>query len=234
MLQAFDIIHVSFDLDKNPLRLIDTKSQIAYIKRLQKLGIFAYFFVTIHKKNKDLIDDIVSLTNNNEIPISFNMCCNNHQNEKYLLSKDECIEIINKLLCLEKSGMIRPFKHPYVNVLRDLSSENYIGNRGGCTAGIASCVIKANGDVIPCPFLRIPSGNIYEDNIETIWENSDLLRSLRNRSLYKTCGQCKHVSYCGGCRKNALDHSGKITGYDTNCILTNLLLNERKGIYDNH
>ena len=91
--------------------------------------------------------------------------------------------------------------------------------KGGCTAGIASCSILANGDVIPCPFVRIKAGNIYEEPLEKIWRESDLLRKLRDRKNYEGCGNCKHLAYCGGCRRSAYQSSNKITGFDYNCIV---------------
>lgn len=41
--------------------------------------------------------------------------------------------------------------------------------KGGCTAGIASCTILSNGDVIPCPFFRKVVGNVYDEELENIW-----------------------------------------------------------------
>lgn len=219
MLRAFDIVHISYDLDDNPLRPIKTRKQVDFITRLKQLGIHAYFFVTLHKGNINRIDEIIQLGKQEGIPLAFNLCSNNEEDNTYLLSRQETIDVINTLIDLEKEGAIRPFKHPFTSIIRNKESEHYVGNRGGCTAGIASCVVKANGDVISCPFLRVSCGNIYNQELQAIWASSEIFAQLRNRRNYTGCGECKHLSYCGGCRKSALDTSGSITGYDATCIL---------------
>ena len=177
-LQGFDYIHLSFDIDENGARNISSENTIILAKDLEKVGIKPYLFTTVHKKNINYIDEIIQIANENNIPIAFNFCIDTGKDKEFLLSKEEKIWAIKKLLEYEKQGKINKLKHPYINSFKGMcldENENF-RIKGGCTAGIASCSILANGDVIPCPFVRIKAGNIYEEPLEKIWRESDLLR----------------------------------------------------------
>ena len=219
-LQGFDYIHLSFDVDENGARNISSKKTIELAKRLQELNIKPYLFTTVHKKNLDYIDEIVKIANENEIPIAFNFCIDTGKDKEFLLSKEEKIFAIQKLLEYEKRGKINKLRNPYINAYKKmcLDDEESFRIKGGCTAGIASCSILANGDVIPCPFVRIKAGNIHEEPLEKIWLESELLKELRNRKNYEVCGNCKYLAYCGGCRRSAYQATNKINGFDVNCI----------------
>lgn len=147
------------------------------------------------------------------------MICDTGLNKEYLLSSVQKVYAIKKLLKFYKNKQILNFKHPMTSIIENRSSEKFIGIKGGCTAGIASCVVFANGDVAPCPFLRIKCGNVYENDLKNIWFNSESLYKLRYRKKYdEPCGSCKYISFCGGCRKEALEKTGKLDGADLTCI----------------
>ena len=219
-LKGFNYIHLSFDIDENGARNISSKKTIELAKRLQELNIKPYLFTTVHKKNLNYIDEIVKIANENEIPIAFNFCIDTGKDKEFLLSKEEKIFAIQKLLEYEKQGKINKLRNPYVNAYKKmcLDDEESFRIKGGCTAGIASCSILANGDVIPCPFVRIKAGNVHEEPLEKIWLESKLLKELRNRKNYEVCGNCKYLAYCGGCRRSAYQATNKINGFDVNCI----------------
>lgn len=220
-LQGFDYIHLSFDVDENGARNISSKNTIKLAQDLQKVSVKPYLFATVHKKNINYIDEIVEMANENNISIAFNFCIDTGKDKEFLLSREEKIYAIKKLLEYEKQGKINKLKHPYVNSFKKmkLQDDENFKIKGGCTAGIASCSILANGDVIPCPFVRIKAGNIHEKPLEKIWLESNLLREIRDRRKYEVCGDCKYLSYCGGCRRSAYQSSNKINGFDYNCIV---------------
>lgn len=91
---------------------------------------------------------------------------------------------------------------------------------GGCLAGIAAGYVTAEGDFLPCPFIRISCGNIKNQKLEDIWNNSSVLGTLRNRTGFKgKCGKCKFVNCCGGCRAASLYKYGELNNSDDNCFL---------------
>lgn len=167
---GIDLVHLSFDIDENGIRKIDKNHTIALAKKIEEKGIGAYLFTTVHKQNIDYIDEIVQCANQAGISIAFNVCLDTGKDGEVLLSKEQKVLAYEKLLQYEKEGKIRPVKHPHIAVIRG-QKEASSKIRGGCTAGIASCSVLSNGDVIPCPFLRIRVGNIREKSLEEIWRN---------------------------------------------------------------
>lgn len=219
-LKGFDMIHLSFDVDNNEARIISSKKTLELANKIKKHGLNCYLFATVHSKNIDYIDEIIKMANDSNNQIAFNLCCDTGHNAEFLLTKEQKIAVIKKLLEYEKEGKINTLKHPYANSLKGLHIEQEEAKiKGGCTAGIATCTILANGDVIPCPFLRVVAGNIHEQKLEDIWLNAPLFQQLRKRNEYDICGKCKYIAYCGGCRKSAYQTSNNITGMDFNCIM---------------
>jgi radical SAM protein with 4Fe4S-binding SPASM domain len=74
---------------------------------------------------------------------------------------------------------------------------------GRCLAGLSYCRITPEGDVTPCPYLAISTGNIREQDFKEIWNKSELFGSLRNPSLKGKCKGCAFRLVCGGCRARA-------------------------------
>jgi radical SAM protein with 4Fe4S-binding SPASM domain len=90
----------------------------------------------------------------------------------------------------------------------------------GCAAGIPSgyVTILPNGDVIPCMLLQVKLGNIREESIIRIWEDSPVLAKLRSRELLEgECGECIHRDVCAGCRGRAYEETGNMLASDPGC-----------------
>jgi len=75
-------------------------------------------------------------------------------------------------------------------------------------------MIQSNGEVNPCMLLQIELGNIREQSIRSIWENSPVLSKLRQRELLK--GECAE---CTGCRGRAYEETGDMMAADPGCWL---------------
>ncbi|KXA97422.1 hypothetical protein AKJ39_03315 [candidate division MSBL1 archaeon SCGC-AAA259J03] len=88
---------------------------------------------------------------------------------------------------------------------------------GGCGAGRLYCAIEPNGDVEPCVFIPIKIGNIREQSLREIWENSPVLRKIRNRDEFEGCGDCDYKYICGGCRARAYGYYDDLQGPDPSC-----------------
>lgn len=220
LLKAFKVIHISYEPDGSDVRRVVGKKLIEFALDLKGVGIYAYLFATIHQGNIDKIDAMVESANEAELDMGFNLCVPTHENPELALSPQQALEISRKLNGLFLQKMILRFTSPLVSVIQDKKSNGYIGNRGGCTAGIAACSVTVDGDVIPCPFFReVVAGNIHQQSLERIWFDSHVFRSLRDRSQFKEpCGSCSHLSFCGGCRKRAFSSSGDLAGQDPGCF----------------
>jgi radical SAM protein with 4Fe4S-binding SPASM domain len=103
---------------------------------------------------------------------------------------------------------------------RDLLLKQFwINEPVGCHAGINYLSLRPNGDVYPCPFLQIKVGNIREKSLTEMWYSSELLKTLRNRSLLTgKCGDCEYREPCGGCRGRAYAYSDDVLAEDPVCL----------------
>ena len=92
----------------------------------------------------------------------------------------------------------------------------------GCAAGMPMgyVMIQSNGEVNPCMLLQVALGNIREQSIRSIWENSPVLYKLRQRELLKDeCGKCTYRGTCSGCRGRAYEETGDMMAADPGCWL---------------
>lgn len=88
----------------------------------------------------------------------------------------------------------------------------------GCLGGIGFCFVSHVGDVQPCGYLEVRSGNVREKGLREIWEDSPVFRQLRDFSAYKgRCGRCEYIRVCGGCRARALDQEGDFMAEEPLC-----------------
>ena len=88
----------------------------------------------------------------------------------------------------------------------------------GCLAGTGFGFVSSTGTVQPCGFLQVDCGNIRKESINVIWDQSPLLRQLRDEGRLKgKCGVCKFVAVCGGCRARAYEVHGDAMEVDSIC-----------------
>ncbi len=88
---------------------------------------------------------------------------------------------------------------------------------GRCLAGSRYCRITSEGDVTPCPYMPLSLGNLRERDFRDIWENSEVVASLRRPSIGGKCGICEFRLICGGCRARAYAASGDYLSEDQWC-----------------
>lgn len=67
-----------------------------------------------------------------------------------------------------------------------------------CTAGISLLTVMENGDLVPCRRMPIVVGNLFKDKLIDLYDNSKVLRSLRERKVPKDCRGCEHFDTCNG------------------------------------
>ena len=160
LVKAFDIVHLSFEPDNLGVRESSASKMISMARMFLDAGVYTYFFATIHPGNIDKIDWMVNTANQYSIDIGFNLCIASHKEQLQLLSSQR-LTAIKKLHQLYLDKRTLRFTHPFTAILKGQKTENYVGIKGGCTAGVAACVVLSNGDVVPCPFFRIKVGYIY-------------------------------------------------------------------------
>jgi radical SAM protein with 4Fe4S-binding SPASM domain len=86
-----------------------------------------------------------------------------------------------------------------------------------CVVGKDGLCILPDGRVLPCRRFPISIGNLLDDSLELIWEESELLRDLgKKENLEGKCGRCE-MKDCRGCRSLALSLTGDYLGEDPHC-----------------
>ncbi|MBM4329823.1 MAG: heme b synthase [Deltaproteobacteria bacterium] len=89
----------------------------------------------------------------------------------------------------------------------------------GCLGGIGFCFISHRGDIQPCGYLEVMSGNLRKQTLREIWELSPVFQRLRDFSSYKgRCGRCEYIRVCGGCRARAFEKEGDYMAEEPLCV----------------
>jgi len=92
---------------------------------------------------------------------------------------------------------------------------------GGCTAGVSSFNVSADGTVVPCSVLWLPIMNIFDyDNVEDMtktYSNSIIIKNLVSRKFKGKCSNCEFKYSCGGCRATAMGLTGDYMAEDPTC-----------------
>ena len=88
----------------------------------------------------------------------------------------------------------------------------------GCLAGQAVCFVSHTGEVFPCGYLPVSSGNIKTTPLPEIWRDSQIFADLRGESeLGGKCGCCEYSKVCMGCRARAFSATGDYMAEEPNC-----------------
>lgn len=142
---------------------------------------------------------------------------------------DEILEWHYEVEKLEDELLMRPTCAPhYYRMVMQKAKESggferrslqfSTGGSKGCLAGQLICLIDVDGEILPCSYFPKSAGNIFNQPFKQIWEEAELLKSLRDFKSYKgNCGKCEYVSVCGGCRARAYAMTGDYLGQEPFC-----------------
>lgn len=87
----------------------------------------------------------------------------------------------------------------------------------GCIAGIHYARICDDGKVTACPYMETVTGNIREQSLSSIWQDSAEFKQLREPDLKGRCGRCEYRQLCGGCRARPLAAGRSLMDADEFC-----------------
>ncbi len=86
-------------------------------------------------------------------------------------------------------------------------------------AGGGFAFISHRGEVFPSGYLPLLAGNVGDTPLAEIYQDSEVFRSLRDRSrLQGRCGRCEFNHVCGGSRSRAYALTGDVLAEDSSCI----------------
>jgi radical SAM protein with 4Fe4S-binding SPASM domain len=116
----------------------------------------------------------------------------------------------------------RPGGHPGTqHSARSVDHSDMTAMTKGCLAGQAVCFVSHQGDVFPCGYLPVSSGNVKQIPFPQIWRESQIFNNLRDDShLEGKCGVCEFKKVCMGCRARAFAMTGDYLAEEPNCGFT--------------
>jgi radical SAM protein with 4Fe4S-binding SPASM domain len=137
------------------------------------------------------------------------------------LRKEQVKELYEAIFLLNPKGLMLVTGDPVASQFSIPDTEDGgMTALGGCAAGVSGFTLLSDGTVLPCRRLPVSLGNVREDSIREIWATSEVLNSLRDKSMYKgKCAACSRWASCRGCRAIAYAHSGKILSEDPGCFV---------------
>ena len=125
----------------------------------------------------------------------------------------------------ESSMELRPICAPqYYRIVEEMEALERGPKQGkprrlGCLAGINICFISHKGDVYPCGYLPLSSGNVKEERLSNLWSRSQYFHQMRDENLLTgKCGACNFKTSCGGCRARGYYMEGSILAEEPYCL----------------
>ena len=150
--------------------------------------------------------------------------------EEYVLDAEEYEKIFYSILKHQRTHQMdvwvdEPFFKPFLqehNIDYSADPDNgiVVPEVSGCIFG-DYMFIETNGDVKPCTFAPVVTGNINEKGLNEIWndmQNSELIKKIKDFSTREyPCRGCKYLFECGGCRSRTFSLTGSWTESDPSC-----------------
>ena len=100
----------------------------------------------------------------------------------------------------------------------DAPESDAIGRRGGIIAGDGFAFVSHTGELYPSGFLPRSAGNVRDAGLVSLYRESELFESLRDRDRLKgKCGACEFRHVCGGSRSRAFASTGDPLESDPLC-----------------
>lgn len=94
-----------------------------------------------------------------------------------------------------------------------------IGRARSVNDGDGFMFISHTGEIMPSGFLPIAAGNVRTDDLVTVYRDSPIFRTLRDRTQLKgKCGVCEYVSVCGGSRARGYGITGDYLAAEPFCL----------------
>lgn len=126
------------------------------------------------------------------------------------LSLEETEALLKDILTWDNDYKEDTLKHPPLSEEIAFDPEHF-ANQPLCGAAINDCCITDNGDVYPCAgWQAMVCGNVYEQSLKDIWENSPELKQIRTitQRNFPKCLKCEARNYCAVCLVRNFNESG--------------------------
>lgn len=86
-------------------------------------------------------------------------------------------------------------------------------------AGNGFVFVSRRGDVFPSGFMPLSAGNVREQTLPEVYQDTPLFQSLRKpNEFHGRCGECEFNTICGGSRSRAYAMTGDPIGEEPFCM----------------
>lgn len=157
----------------------------------------------VMKENRDDVYDVIKWGHDHNVRVNIDysiMAEYNHDtnNLVHRLTPEDCRMVIKNIIEIDED---------YKNLLDGEKIEEFQNykiesDKPFCGVGFNTCCMVANGNVYPCPgWQGMVLGNLNEQSLKDIWENSEKLnklRQLRRKDMPK-CMNCEERAFCSPC-----------------------------------
>lgn len=202
------------------------------IKYLDKYGINFNVAWIVNKKNINYISEMAKLSQKigaKALLISDLLPMGRAKNmSDILLSKNDIKKLIQQAYELYKEyhpslsirvGSPFAFLVDPKNITNEIRKERKQWRfKQYCGMGFTRLFIAPSGAITPCVFIHRKLGNIFDNNLEELWNSKEMdeLRHIVKNPKGK-CSICEYKDICCGCRAVALHRTGNIYNEDPRC-----------------
>lgn len=138
------------------------------------------------------------------------------------LSAGDYEDVLHHLRGIENRGELEMKVTCAPHYYRIVAEDGGIPQSAGCLAGKSFMFISHRGRAQPCGYLEVDCGNVRQDGVKKVWENSAIFSELRDLSSYRgKCGRCRYLRICGGCRARAYEATGDYREAEPLCSYVN-------------
>lgn len=199
------------------------------INDLKDYGIRTVVMYTISKQNAEDLIPVMRLVNDLGVDtFAFARACGfgNGKNLEMFTPKEYrniLLKAYEEEKNIKRKGSKTTFNkkdHLWTLLLTEIGELNYKRTEdgliyGGCSIGINSFSILADGTAFACRRFYSPIGKVPEQSIEDIFLSEEL-NKYRN-TLFEKCTECDLLQYCRGCPAVAYGNSGNFSSPDPQC-----------------
>lgn len=172
------------------------------VKELKAAGVDVLISIILHRHNVHELDQMIHFCDENKV--RFNI--STEITERYDGSNGA------------RSNEIT--SEQFINLLQGPHRE-YFEHSNPDKATQCSCArsmigIGHQGDIYPCIGAPVKSGNIFENSLPEIWNNSPELKKIRRlkQESFKQCSSCQYIEKCNRSSGSVYINTGDYTGCD--------------------
>lgn len=155
--------------------------------------VFVTLNITIMNENVDDVSNMINFAKQTTEQYRLNYFLHGTMSQKHQIGYDK-IRSLKKMLISN-------------------DNTNTLSEQFKCTAGSSSLWVDTDLNVFPCVFFRKQIGNLFNQTLLDIWNNSDVLSIIKQTSNtdFKKCQACELKYICNPCIGENYNANGDIT-----------------------